>query len=457
MAVASARVAAAAIGLGVGVVVVGAAALLPLPTVGIDAPSVEVTPVPTAQQLVCPGGVLRLGDESGADADTAVSLGTPAVVSGGAPQVSAAEGAGAPGVLSSSAGASVSGAQSQELDSAEFAGLATSACAPVSTDSWLVGGATTTGRTTLLSLVNPGDVDSTVSLEIFTEQGPVDAPGAAAIPVAARTQVVFSLAGFAPDAVSPVVHVSSVGGRVAASLQQTVVRGLDPSGADIVAPTAGPAASVTVPGVVAVTSEEIEALVAEGDANADLATVVRVLAPEQSATVLVSVVPEDTDVAGTSFEVAIAAGAPTDIPLEGLEPGSFTVKVASEHPVVAAVRTSVAASGGDGASDLAWVPAPESVSVATSVSVPEGPDPVLHLANPGAVDAEVVLEAGNGTSETVTVPAESSVSTDVAEGAYVLTPSAAVLASVSLESETLIGSVLVQPRAPGAGPVLVHP
>lgn len=57
VAIVGARVVTGAIGIGVAVATITAATLLPLPTLGTTPVGVLVTPVPTAQQLVCPGAL----------------------------------------------------------------------------------------------------------------------------------------------------------------------------------------------------------------------------------------------------------------------------------------------------------------------------------------------------------------------------------------------------------------
>ena len=220
--------------------------LVPLPTVAIQPPSVEVEPQPADEVRVCAGAILRLGDETGQDAGTGVALGDPSVRSaavGGTlrPGVLEATDAGTGGTSAAPAvfqltpepGATLAAAQSQVVDDEGFSGYAATACAEPSGSVWLVGGATTIGRTTLLTLANPTEVDATVSLSIFGENGAVTAPGMSGIHVAAGSQRVLSLAGFAPELLSPVVHVESRGGRVAAWLQQSITRILDPGGVEL--------------------------------------------------------------------------------------------------------------------------------------------------------------------------------------------------------------------------------
>jgi hypothetical protein len=77
------RVVAGTAGIVASVAIIGAVGLLPLPSHRIAVPTVTVTPDPTDQLRVCPGALLRLGDESGQNANSASSLGAPAVTGGG--------------------------------------------------------------------------------------------------------------------------------------------------------------------------------------------------------------------------------------------------------------------------------------------------------------------------------------------------------------------------------------
>ena len=77
--IAGARVVAGAVGIGIAVVTIAASALVPWPSVSSVPPSVVVVPVPTAQQLVCSGAVLRLADDIGQGATTASAIGAPSI------------------------------------------------------------------------------------------------------------------------------------------------------------------------------------------------------------------------------------------------------------------------------------------------------------------------------------------------------------------------------------------
>ncbi len=224
-------------------------------------PGVQVVPVAADQLRVCPGSVLRLGDESGENADTPIAIGVPSVRADaiGASldqqpdqcQSDASTGgtSAAPQVLriQPGDGAAIAGAQSQVVEARDFVGFAAAACSEPSGSIWLAGGSMAVGRTSILTLTNPTAVGALVTLTILGEKGPVEAPGMNGIDVPAGSQRVLSLAGFAPGLVSPVVHVEARGGQVTASLQQSIVRGLDAVGVDLVDAAPDPATDLTFP------------------------------------------------------------------------------------------------------------------------------------------------------------------------------------------------------------------
>lgn len=480
------RVVAGTVGLGVALAAIAGAAFLPIPVFEKAPPSVAVTPVPTAQQLVCPGALLRLGDETGQAATTSSPIGSAAVryesTSGtvtAAPfeQSDAATGgtSSAPLLISSPAGGAtsssddillVSGAQSQSADSAEFGGLAATDCAGVSTETWLVGGATSVGRTTLVTLANPSDTISTVSLGIGSELGKVSAPGATGIVVQPHGQRVLSLAGFAPDVESPVVHVVSRGGQIVANLQQATVRGLEPGGVDIVGRAATPALTQVVPGIVVAGSGELAARLGEAGFG-DLATVVRVFVPgDEETTAEVSVVNDDGTPTGASFSIDLDPGTAQDLPIDGLVDGTYAVRVTTTQPVVASVRVSTVAAPvleadgtpSGGPSDFAWLSGVEMLEDSALVTVAPGPQPRIHFFNPTDDDAVVTVTEIDGDELTVTVPAEGSAETPVSAGAtYRLDDFDSLYASVSFSGAAQIAGYGVQPPALNAGTITVFP
>jgi hypothetical protein len=467
--------------------------LVPLPTTATAPRTLTIEPAAADQLRVCPGSAMRLGDESGGSTDTAFALGSAAisgdVVDGTIERTRltsadpAASADAAPEVIRvpASDGALVAGAQLQDVDVPDFTGLVAASCTEPNGSIWLVGGATTVGRTTLLLLANPTIVDSQVSLEIFGEDGPVSAPGMSGIDVPAGGQLVFSLAGFAPGVASPVVHVSARGGRITADLQQSIVRGLDSVGVELVGAGSEPGLSLVVPGVRITDSIGTSRASALADWQ-DVGPVVRVAVPgETDGTATVRVVPEGDEADGTSFEIGVAAGTVGEIPLDateqegdhldGLGDGVYTVFVDADVPIVAAVRASTAVDVGEGAaaepdallnappSDLAWFGAAPALTGAVVVVVPNGPAPLMSFVNPTAEDAEIELasRAGGVDPVSVTIPAGGAVTVEVDAGSYLVSGSEGLSISVSFADAGLLAAFVVSPARPVAGPVVVHP
>ena len=493
-----ARLASGAVAAGIAAVVVAAVALLPLPDSAVDPRSVTVDPAPADQVRVCPGAAVRVGQASGDDADRAFVLGAPDVAAVAADGeltrsrvVSADDGApasAAPEVLTAPAdGALVAGAQLQDVDAPDFLGLAAAACVEPTGSAWLVGGATTVGRSTLLLLSNPTEVAARVSLQIWGENGAVSAPGMSGIDVAPGTQRVLSLAGFAPGLASPVVQVTARGGRVVAALQQSIVRGLDATGVETTGPGAEPATSLVIPGVRIVDAVGVNRAGARSDWY-DVAPVVRIAVPgDEDGTVEVRVSPVGTDGVGTSFVVQAEAGQVVDIPLDAgvqeggqspdpasgesqrLGDGLYTVQVDADVPVVAAVRASTAVDTGESEatatgiqpsppSDLAWFTAAAPLDAGTLLTVPAGPNPVLSIVNPTAEAVEVELAPLDGGAPVlVAVPAGTAASQPITPGAYRLAGTEALAVGVSFADAGRLAAFVLAPARPLAGPVVVHP
>jgi hypothetical protein len=510
------RIAAGTVGVGVAVVTIAAAGLAPIPSFQSVPARTVVTPVPAPQELVCPGAVLRLGDELGQDATTPQAIGSPtidygstsAVVDSSALTASDAGTGGstaapqqlsippaAPGDATSEGSAAtesilLSGSQSQTPSAAEFTGLASARCQGAASETWLVGGSTDVGRTTLVTLANPSDVASSVALEIFSENGRIVSAGATGIVVQPHGQRVLSLAGFAPAISSPVVRVTSRGGQIVANLQQATVRGLDAGGVEIIGASEQPASTQVIPGVVVDRSLAVsESLGAQG--FEDLAPVIRLLVPgDESATVTVTIAPdgvgrgvddepqddpnaeangdEVSQVGGTSFSVEIPAGRVTDIPIEELADGVYTVEVSSAQPVIAGARVSTvsntANSGAVGgtatrrpeSSDYAWFSAASKLDASSIATIASGPRPRLHLHNPATADAAVTITTLDGNVRDVIVPGNGSTTVDVSQrSTIVVSDFVALYGSVSFTGDAQLASYTVSSPAAESTPITV--
>ena len=470
-AIVSARVVAVLVGVGVAAATIAASALVPLPSVSFTPASESVTPVPTAQQLVCAGSVLRLADDQGEGATTPSALaGRPSVdysasagpVDGTPLEQSDAATGGtdaAPLLVSTPPGSTesdgeaatlLSGAQVQQVDVGEFVGLTASNCASATGDSWLPAGSTTVGRTTLITLSNPTEVPATVDLELFDATGQVNAPGTNGIVVPPNGQRVLSLAGFVPNVPNPVVHVTSNGGQVVANLQQVTVRGLDPGGVDIVAASAAPAMVTAIPGVAITTLADVQALLAGGQNFQDLLPTVRVFAPGAgTVTGTVAVIPEDGSNTGTVLTFDFQAGRAVDVPLDDLAEGSYTVVVTTSMPTVASARVAAAVGA---ANDFAWIASAPTLTERALVTVADGPSPVVHLHNLGAAAVTVAV----GDQQVAVAPGASS-AVGIAPGTYQLTGFTELAVSVTFAGGGVVAGYPALPPGAVSTPVTVYP
>ena len=466
-----ARILTGLIGIGVAAVAIGAAVLVPLPSHLVTPASRLITPVASAQQRVCAGPLLRLGDDAGQAATAVSSVGKPTVLYGQsvgratlAPLASTDSTTGvAPDLLTlpphSSGSAQLpllSGSQTQAVSSGDLMGLAAAECAEPSSDSWLVGGATDTGRTTLVTLSNPSNVVATVKLSIFSETGTVVAAGTDGIVVPPGGQRVLSLAGFAPDVVSPVVRVQSRGGQVVADLQQSIVRTLEPGGVDIIGASAGPTKLTVIPGLVLMNGTSVAARQAESGFG-DLRSIIRLYVPgTDSARAEITIVPEDGSEAATPVRVVVQPGTVTEVPLDSYPDGSYTVTIATDKPIVAGARISTV--GTTGQTDFAWMTSTTSVSRRALVTIAPGPAPLLHIANPTAKAATVTLSHSGDADISLIVPAGRTVSRAVTGGAnYTLSDFDALAVSVSYVGDGRLAAFSLSPSAPASRPIVIYP
>lgn len=485
-----------------GLVVAGAVAAAivgQLPALGVVDHVLVATPSSAPQALVCPGPALAIG-ASGTAANTVSATGRPARTTGtagGAKVGSTAlkrgnvSGPGAPprsltAPAASSAGA-IAGAQVEQVTGGDAAGLVATACTTPQSDLWFAAGATTTGRTSVLTLANPSPVAADVAVRIWTEDGPVEAGGVTQVSVPAKSRRAVSLAGYAPSAGGTVVRITSTGGRIGAALEQRTVRGLESGGVDVTGATTGPARSQVIPGIRVVAAAAVAAAQREDD-SADLQPVVRVLVPgAEAATVTIRVTP-DSGGKAVALGRRVAAGVVTDFALNGLGDGTYTVRVTADRPFVTGARTATVGDsgggsavkpapsapssgggadsgfgsdaglvGGDGPADegtaagsssaaaaststargidLAWFAAAPVLSATAAVAVVDAPSPLLTIANPGR--ARTVRLSG-AVTESVAVPAGGAVAVPLEVGLVVLRGAGGAAAAVSYAGDAAL-------------------
>ncbi|GAA0999406.1 DUF5719 family protein [Subtercola frigoramans] len=467
----SVRLVTSVVVLALGVATVASAAFLDLPQYAAGVPSVTVTPEASDQTRVCPGPAVQIDGSATADR----AQGSPSLVSVGAPVLQAGADPSSTGITTSELetpdsrpggalptsltatgadGTLLAGSQSVQVSENDLVGLASTECAEAAPDSWLVAGATTTGRTSFVLLSNPSDVLATVTLGIFGETGLVSAPGTSGIIVQPHSQRALSLAGFAPNLVSPVIHVTSAGGSVLASLQSSVVRLLTPGGIDVVGPTSGPALTQTISGVQVVSTSAI-AERATDPASSDLPATLRVYVPgAESATLTVTLRSETLGVADATVNYSATGGIVTEFPFPSLTDDTYAVTVSSDQPIVAGARSAVVSGG----VDYAWYQSSPLLAGSFVFTTAEGPNPKLQLVNTGGTDGAVtVTPNAGGAPQTLTVAAGSATGVPLSNATtYTVATSAPLTASVGYLGDGLISAFAVSPASPLASPITLY-
>ncbi|MHA7286791.1 DUF5719 family protein [Arthrobacter sp. MDT3-44] len=301
----------------------------------------------------------------------------------------------------------------------DLRGLAATACQVPSSDFWLVGAATAVGQSSVLLLTNPTGTPAAVTLELYGQDGLIEAAGTRGQLVAPGETRSIVLAALAGDQDRVAVRVRSDGGRIAGVIQQSVLRRLTPGGVELLSPSAPAGTAQVVPGVVvqdSATARRIRDQKGYAAATPEL----QVLVPGSSDAVLdIKVYGPDGEVELPGGGVVTAtAGSVAAVPLASLPEGSYTIAIASDVSVVASARVTRGVDDGEPV-DLASAPAAVRLGSDSAMALAEGVDTALVLGAPsgrgevtltpvaagGALGKPVVIGIAGGTS--VSVPSSS--------------------------------------------------
>ncbi len=409
-----------------------------------------------SRSLVCAGSFAELGADTSRPG-VAIPSGTPTVTAAGAVADSvelkrSEGGSGLPAVFSAPLADPLAAAQIQAVDTENLRGVVASACADPLNEQWLLGGATSTGISTTLSLGNPGSVPATVQITVFDENGAVEAVQSAGVLVAPGAQQIVSLNGYAPDRERIAVRVVSTGAPVTASLGVGQVDGISPFAASSVTRQSGPELRLVLPGIANESDHEHGPSDAgEGD---EFPVVVRAFAPGgESGTALLRAVDRNgrsTDLG----EIELTADAVGEARVAHWPDGANALIVEADVPVLAAALGS---STENEQHDYEWfVPAPE-IAAEESVAVPLVAGGRLVLVNPGTDDAEVEIARadGAGSPSTATIPAGAAAVVR-APGQAVITSSVPLHAGVRYLGEGAIAGYPVLAPDPRDGELTVY-
>ncbi|MCG2620592.1 DUF5719 family protein [Arthrobacter sp. I2-34] len=348
-------------------------------------------------------------------------------------------------------------AMTYQAGDGDLRGLAAANCTAPANDFWLLGAATTVGATAVLDLHNPTQTPSTINLELVGAGGRIQAAGTRGLLLAPGESRAIVLGGLAAKQESLAVHVRTSGGPVSGTIQQSFLRGLAPGGVELLTPTADAAVEQVVTGVQIQGGKPAGSRAQTGGGSAKPALAVAVPG-RQDARLQIQVFGKDGEARlPGGGALTAAAGTVTEVPLDALPAGTYSIRIASDVSVVAAARVSRTA-GKDTPPDFAWSPAAGRLGSEHLAVVPGGTASRLVFGAP-AGDATVKLvpvdrDGKPGKEQVIHVPGGSTVAVDPKAGGA---DPAAVVVSASGEpvygAQVLTGAdradVSVLPVPPG--------
>lgn len=278
--------------------------------------------------------------------------------------------------------------RSYQAKDGDLAGLATSTCQAPASNWRFTGLQTSTGSTSLMNLSNPTHTTAQISVRLRGPEGLIDTPTLQNIVLAPGESRTLVLGGYAQNMDSVSAEVTSIGGKITASVQQAALRGLTPSGVDMVAANASASNTQVIPGVWIDEKSNVDALSKD---DSSLVPQLHVSATGSSgAGYKVKVLGKDGEVAASFDDNLAVASNATDIQsLKQLAGGYYTIVVESDAPVTASVRM-VRGSDPKDSSDTAWAASSNVLAGTQAMPLPANGTGKFALA---AVDSDSSVEA----------------------------------------------------------------
>ncbi len=383
-------------------------------------------------RLICPGAAIISGGANGTKVGTFARTGKASVLGSSSQQAGIQA---LNGVAKSAIGALNFGAQSsalisqtqqqqgsvalnagqlQNVANARLNGLLGSSCQAPSTDLWLIGGDTSTGRETLLLLVNPSSVDATVSVEAIG-LGAAKA-SSSGISVPAHLSTVVPVSSILPDTKSLALHVRSYGSSIAAWMQQRTLRGLSYAGADFVSAVEGFSSKLQVPGILIRGSNDAVKLANSNADYFDLVPTLRIYNPTSETVNFVAQIFGANDKSfGTVIRDSVPANSVSDFAISGLSDGDYAAFIQADAAVGAAVRLPRVTNSANPITDFAWLPAAQPLVGKNAITVPAAGIAKLSVTNSKSGSIAITID---GVS--ITLPSGSTRVLQVANGKNVL-------------------------------------
>lgn len=332
-------------------------------------------------------------------------------------------------------------AMSYTASDGDLRGMAAANCLTPSNDFWLLGASTTVGASSVLNLYNASETPSTVDLELIGPKGAIQAAGSRGLLLAPGESRSWVLAGLAAGQESLAVHVSSSGGAVAGTIQQSVLRGLTPGGVELLQPGNGPGLREVVTGI-EVQDAKVARQIRGQSGYENAAPALEVVVPGSGdATLEVRLFGPKGQVELPGGGVLTAAGGSIlSIPLDSLPAGTYSADISSNVSINAAARISRGTGTGKPV-DFGWAPSSGRLGNEHLAVLPPAGSSKLSFTAPDG-EAEISLRPvdakGNiGAARKVAVPAGTTVTADAKNGGN----PAALL--VSATGDAVYGSQIV--------------
>ncbi len=203
-------------------------------------------------------------------------------------------------------------------------GLAALACTSPTTDQWFVGGGSSVGRTTTITLVNDEDGAAQVVVEVYGPSGRVIAPGGEGVALAPHGRIALRLTALAPGLRTAAVHIRTTSGRVMAAVLDQESRGVNSKGLEWIPGTVA-SRHVVIPGGDGSATNKILSVVATGSTDAN---------------VNITLITSDGRFVPAGHETLdAAAGRVVSTDLTAATAGQvFGIELTSDQPIVAGLR-----------------------------------------------------------------------------------------------------------------------
>ena len=402
-----------------------------------------VQPEAVQRNLYCTGGVvghLRDSAEVLKVAETKISI------SGGevSDPLSAAKGKNGFVITHTGDPTLLAAAETAGFGSADVSGLLAAECGDGTSEQWLVGGSTTTGRDSIITITNGSDVESHVDIEVWGANGKADAPGSKGLVVPPLSQRSYSAAGFIPSEESPIFHIISTGGSVWSTLETSVVRGLQAGGLDRTGPSSTPNETQLFP-IFRIQDEKEMGPINGNEDYKDVQPAIRLLTESaDGAEVSIALQPAG---GGESHTVTanLTAGRVTDLLLADLEPGDYSISLRASAPIIAGLRAGWHEKKSEN-TDMAWIAPVPAATGSISMQLPLSG--TVAITNPGTKTITVNISTSKG-DRAETVEQGQTVYLEADAGLMVLQSDAEYAAATFLQND--YGIATIRALAPPVG------